>query len=706
MNFPACWVCGQVKRRPVNLKAWGAVYVCPGCGLSHRWPLPDADRIAEDLRRPRDLSPQLLDQQRKGKHALRLWELSLVEELTPRGRLLDVGCGYGLFLEEARRRGWEVAGIELSYPENHYANDVFHLNVRDTPLEAARLPENSFDVVTLWEVVELLAEPWRVIREAFRILKPGGWLWLRSNNARFHLPALRWAQRAPLRWTGMQPGVFHVYGPTSSSLERGLKRGGFVNEASFPSRTTEGDPYKLGGRLGAAAVVAGKKCWEAAAGALFHATGGRALFSSTFITRAQKPDPRPLVLHVITRLDKGGSAENVALSVEKVSSEKMRHMAVSGPSSTPIDPLPKNLLTCLALRRALHPWQDWRAFLALRRLMSALRPALVHTHSSKAGFLGRWAAWSAGVPFLVHTPHGHVFYGYFNVLKSWFYAVLERFTAPITARLIALTEGERRESLAWGMGKPAQWQVIPSGVDLDSSWSRQKSRWRRELRSQWNLPEDVLVVGFLGRFEPVKGLRVLLEALEKLWSQGSGLCFLGVGDGPQRLELERFSRKFPGRVITPGFQNAPQKYLSAMDIFVQPSLNEGQGKTLVLAQALGLPVVASRVCGIPSVVKENDTALLVPAGDAHALALALDRLAVRPDLRRQMAAAGPAWINQRLEGGAQFSVQRMVYLLNNLYSQLITPFFHRREEGPVRQGQASGTGAARPGFRQKPRRGG
>jgi len=618
-----------------------------------------------------------LEEQRTGKKTLREEELRWIQRLSPPGRLLDVGCGYGLFLERARQNGWHGTGVELSSPEWRYATEHLHLDVLNQSLSDARFADNSFDVVTLWEVIELLLEPEKVLREILRILKPGGWLMLRTNNMRFHVPALRAGGHPLLRPLRLSPGVLHDFGYTPESLAQGLRKERFGNIRSFPSPTTEGDVYRTGGRMGGMPVRAAKTVLTGVSRGLFLLSGGKTILSSAFFTVAQKPDTRPTIFHLITRLDDGGSTENVIASAQRVDPRRFRSLLGYGPTKkTPVlHSVPTlffpDLIRDLSLRR------DIRSFRDLHTTLRLMNPDIVHTHSSKAGLLGRWAARLAGCRRIVHTPHGHVFYGYFGWIKNTVFLLLERLTARITPRLIALTEGEKNESLAFGIGKEDQWSVIHSGVEWSEPVVAQRDGSRRRVRESFHIPEDACVIGTVARFEPVKGILHLGEAIERIFKIKMDGCenlyFLLVGDGSERLALETLRLRLPSpdHLILTGHQTDPFVYMTAMDIYVQPSLNEGMGKTLVMAQAMGLPVIASRVGGIPDVVVHEQTGILIPPADAHALAVEIEKLCHSPALRRSLGEAGFRRVRETLDGKRRFSMDRMIFLLETCYDDLL-----------------------------------
>ncbi len=383
---------------------------------------------------------------------------------------------------------------------------------------------------------------------------------------------------------------------------------------------------------------------------------------------ASRGGPRSRVLHLVTRLDVGGSAENVVLSSQGSQKDGFDAAIASGPSRDLTEAARGvEVLVVPSLKRAISPLNDARAFLEILSLLRAWRPDVLHTHSSKAGLLGRWAAWvlrrlGGGPKLVVHTPHGHVFYGYFGPLKNTLFLWLERLSAHACDGLVALTEGEMRDHLALGVGREEQWTVVPSGVALPVDTAA---------ADRDGIPGDALIIGCVARLEPVKGIAVLLEAAALLLPKVKRpVRLLIVGDGPEAQDLKMLAAQLGigDRVVFAGYQPEPLRLMKAMDIYVQPSLNEGMGKTLVMAQALGLAVAASRVCGIPSVVKDGETGLLTAPGDANELAEILGKLVDEPELRKRLGAAAKRWIASPDETGARsFSVESMVLRLDKLY---------------------------------------
>jgi glycosyltransferase involved in cell wall biosynthesis len=319
------------------------------------------------------------------------------------------------------------------------------------------------------------------------------------------------------------------------------------------------------------------------------------------------------------------------------------------------------------MRRDPSPLADPRALWQIWRLLRRERPDVLHTHSAKAGVLGRWAGWLARVPVIVHTPHGHVLYGYARGLKNRAYLLAERASAPITDSLVALSEGEKRESAAAGIGKPEQWVVIPSGVDVDGIVPRS---------ARSGDSASPLKVGCVARLEHVKGVDVLVQAAGRLARTHATDCEILVwGDGRQRDEMAALNERVgaSGLLRFVGTEQPVEQFLVSLDLYVQPSRNEGMGRALVLAQGAGLPAIASNVCGIPDVVRDGQTGVLVPPEDPAALAEAIAGLLDDDARRSAFGAAARSWIMTADETGyPRFSTAAMLWRLEHLYRQLGT----------------------------------
>ena len=387
---------------------------------------------------------------------------------------------------------------------------------------------------------------------------------------------------------------------------------------------------------------------------------------------------RRYVLHLITRMDGGGSARNTFLTAIGHDRKQFRVGLVYGrPVSLMAEEASRlkfdlerlsqadvRVFEVPTLVREVRPILDARATLALWRLLRRERPALVHTHTSKVGVVGRLAAWLARVPVVIHTPHGHIFYGYYGVVASALIRLLERLLAKITDRIVTLTDRGAEEHVQFHIAGMEKFVTIHSGIDLAHFRSVQVDAAVK--RKELGLPPDGAIVGTVGRLVPIKGLEWLLKAAPQVLAQFPQACFVIIGDGPLLGELRQLTSKLGIglRVVFLGAREDVPECLAALDLFVLPSLNEGMGRVLLEAMAVGLPVVATRVGGIPDIVPDGTTGLLVPPRDDRALAEAI-LILLRDRSRR--AAYGEA-ARRHVDG--RFDVETMVRNIERLYDEV------------------------------------
>ncbi|HSB67760.1 MAG TPA: glycosyltransferase family 4 protein [Candidatus Methylomirabilis sp.] len=369
------------------------------------------------------------------------------------------------------------------------------------------------------------------------------------------------------------------------------------------------------------------------------------------------------VLHIITRLDVGGSTENTVISATRLSRTEFSSSLISGRTLEPPPGLRETLraaqvpwfeVPCLV--RPISPANDLRALAGIWRLVRKLRPDIVHTHSSKAGFVGRLAARMAGVPRILYTPHGHVFQGYFSPLVTRGIIAMERIAARWTDRIITLTDAEAEQHLALGIGRPERFVTIPSGIDLARLTAAAPRRF----------PAHGPIVGTVARLAPVKGHRFLLEAMPGILQSCPEARFVFVGEGEARPALEEQARHLGlgERIIFTGFREDAPALLAGMDLFVLPSLNEGMGRVLVMAMALGKPIVATRVGGVPELLGDGEAGILVPPGDSAALAEAVTTLLRDPARAAALAEAGR-------RRATRYDAETMLSLLAKVYREVM-----------------------------------
>jgi glycosyltransferase involved in cell wall biosynthesis len=349
------------------------------------------------------------------------------------------------------------------------------------------------------------------------------------------------------------------------------------------------------------------------------------------------------VVHVITRLTLGGAADNTLRQVDAIARAGYDVALAVGMNASEGAFVERarrqacRLIDVPTLVREPAPARDLRAVVTLVRLLRQRRAAIVHTHTSKAGFIGRLAARLARTPAIIHQPHGHIFYGYYGRAVTALYVALERIAARWSDRLITLTDREIEEHLALGIGRRPQFVTVPSGVP--TAELRARAPGRAAARAALGLPDDAFVVAALGRLVPVKGFDLLVEAMPALLAAVPEAHAIVIGDGPEETALAALARRLgvSARVRLHGASADPATILAGVDVLAAPSRNEGMGRALVEAMALGVPVVGADVGGIPSVVGDDEAGRLVPPNDVAALAEALVELGRDPSIRAKLA---------------------------------------------------------------------
>lgn len=381
------------------------------------------------------------------------------------------------------------------------------------------------------------------------------------------------------------------------------------------------------------------------------------------------------VTHVITRLIVGGAQENTVSSVLGLSRlPDIQIKLISGPGIGPEGSMEScfdsgaGILEILPeLVRPVSPWKDLVALRKLTHLMRAHPPQIVHTHSGKAGIVGRLAASKAGVPVIIHTIHGPSFGPFQGKVANVVFTGAERVAAKVTTHFVTVADAMRDQYLAKGIGTPAQYTRILSGFDLQPFLNAENSR---ELRARTGIPEKAFVIGKLARLTHLKGHEELVEAAPEIVRRCPEAVFLFIGGGDLRSKIEErikalgiADKFFFTGLLLPG-QVAP--YIGMMDMLVHLSRREGLARALPQALAAGKPVVAYNCDGAKEVCLEGQTGFLVSPGDLSGLVSRICEIAQNPELKLRLGRAGRAFVAER------FSVERMVSDLHELYVRLST----------------------------------
>jgi glycosyltransferase involved in cell wall biosynthesis len=380
------------------------------------------------------------------------------------------------------------------------------------------------------------------------------------------------------------------------------------------------------------------------------------------------------VVRVIARLNMGGPAHHVGLLGSRLDPERYETLLLHGEVGSGEDSLEESvrargvrMARVPGLGPEVRPPDDARALGSLVRAVRLTRPHIVHTHTAKAGMLGRLAAVLAGEPrpVIVHTYHGHVLEGYFGPVRNAAYRVLERGLAGVSDALIGVSRATVDDLVRLGVAPRSKFRVIPIGLDLDrflASNPNAGAAFRREV----GVRDGEVLLTFVGRLVPVKRVDLLLRSFAQACAMGTPARLAIVGDGELRQELERLSADLgvTNRVHFAGYRADMVSVAAAADIAVLTSRNEGTPVSLIEAAAAGTPALATSVGGVRDVVT-SETGIIAVPDDATGLAEGIAHLAADADRRARLGEGARRRVRER------FSVARLIGDIDALYRELL-----------------------------------
>ncbi len=386
---------------------------------------------------------------------------------------------------------------------------------------------------------------------------------------------------------------------------------------------------------------------------------------------------RPIrVLRVIARLNVGGPALHVTHLAQGLAERGYETTLVAGDVGRGEESMAfvaeragVEVVRLPGLSRELSPLRDALAAVRLARIIRRVRPDVVHTHTAKAGAVGRAAALLAGLrrrPVVVHTFHGHVLRGYFGRVGTLIFRGIETALARTTDRLIAVSPEVRDELVHLGVAPASKFSIVRLGLELERRVDF--SGDVAEVRRRHGIRPEKFVVGWFGRMTAVKQTDDLLTTLTGLRERSIDALLLLVGDGDDRARLEQRAHDLgvARSCLFLGYQQDVAPWFAVCDAVLLTSVSEGTPATIIEALAAGRPVVATKVGGVSDVVDEGETGFLVRAGDTHALAERLEILARDPSRREAMGSLGRTRVLER------YAVERLVDDVDALYRELLT----------------------------------
>jgi glycosyltransferase involved in cell wall biosynthesis len=377
------------------------------------------------------------------------------------------------------------------------------------------------------------------------------------------------------------------------------------------------------------------------------------------------------VCHVITKLELGGAQEVALYAVSHLDRNKFRPLLVTGPGGLLTDEaktLPGvDVHVLSSLARHVHVLTDLAAFVELVRLFRRLHPTIVHTHSSKAGILGRWAAWCAGVPVILHTIHG---YGITPAQSAWLRRVLillERITGWITTHWIAVAQADVEKGITWGLFDRAQVSVVRPGIDPHPFQTGIDEPTRDALRAEFGAGPAEYLVGTVACLKPQKAPEDFVAVAKQVCDVVPNARFVLIGDGDLRPRIESLIEvnRLHSRLHLAGWRRDIPTVMKLFDAFLLTSHWEGLPRVLLEARAIGLPVVATRVGGVEEAIVQGRHGWLSNAGDIAGLAAHVIRVLKsqdgQPPGRSQFVEALPK----------EFLLEEMVKQYESLYDRFL-----------------------------------
>jgi glycosyltransferase involved in cell wall biosynthesis len=387
------------------------------------------------------------------------------------------------------------------------------------------------------------------------------------------------------------------------------------------------------------------------------------------------------ILRILNRFNLGGPTYNASYLTKYlgddfetllIGGQNGKHEASSLeiPHSLGIDPL-----VLPELKREISPYYDLLAYKKIKQLIKDFNPHIVHTHASKAGALGRWAAYKMNVPVIVHTFHGHVFDAYFDNFKTNFYILLEKELAKKTDLLIALSKNQKMDLCKkYKIAPDNKVKVIPLGFELNK-FTLDKESKRNKIRREFDISNDTFVFSLVGRIVPIKNHKLVIDALKIIKNKTTKqIKILFVGDGELCTELIEYAnmnnlkcsyKTTNGNedIIFTSWRSDIDYIMAASDAILLTSNNEGTPVSLIEAQASKLPIISTKVGGVIDIVKDN--AILIDKNDANALANAMIKIADDSIINDNILINRQNFILQN------YSIDNLTNNIRNIYLELI-----------------------------------
>ena len=370
-------------------------------------------------------------------------------------------------------------------------------------------------------------------------------------------------------------------------------------------------------------------------------------------------------------LELGGAQRNTLYTAEHLDPQRFEVQLLAGPGGI-LDEEARKLAArhgialgfIPSLIRPVRPFKDLAALFQIRKALKKFQPDILHTHSSKAGILGRLAGALAGVPVIIHTYHG---FGFNKVQRPWVriaFILADKVTARLSQALVFVANANRQEAKSLGIGRPEQYVLIRSGIKKPSHISPDQ---RAQLKKNLGIPFDAPLVTTIGPFKPQKNLIDFIRLAKSVYDLEPSARFLIIGDGEERPAYERLRKELglEDKLFMPGWRMDAENLLAVSEVFAMTSLWEGLPRSLVEAMSLGLAVACYETDGITDLVRDGENGFLFKQGEIEPMARQINRVLKDEGMRRHVGQAATASV------GKEFDIDQMVHQQEALYTDLL-----------------------------------
>ncbi|RMF93710.1 MAG: glycosyltransferase family 1 protein [Candidatus Schekmanbacteria bacterium] len=388
-------------------------------------------------------------------------------------------------------------------------------------------------------------------------------------------------------------------------------------------------------------------------------------------------DRKITVVHIITKLELGGAQQNTLYTVEHLDRGKFNVVLITASEGYLLNRALKiknlDLYLIDELQREINPIKDYGAFKKIQKILKfksesiGKQNMIIHTHSSKAGILGRWAAYLSGIAHIIHTFHGFGFNDYQPFITKKFYIFLERITAKITSKFIVVSNSNREKAIRLGIGDNDKFHLIRSGIRIED-YSRNVLS-REEARNFFSLEKNAPIIGAISCFKPQKDLITFVRAAKKISDEIPEARFIVAGDGDMRNAIEEEIKKLSleKKFTLLGWTENTSALLCAIDVLLHTALWEGLPRVLVEAAASGVPIVATNIDGNCEIVKDGTNGFLVSPRDYEDMAKKVCRILKDKELHKRLSQ------NQN-SIDKTFHIDEMVKMQEELYLSIMNHY--------------------------------